>query len=218
VVRCDSTVSKAVIHVLERGGFYGAAGSALASPFCYPLDETVLMNHLSSRGGVIVHSAGLEMNVGGDEIGLVFPGASGAGKTTLSELLLEAGAGTGLLSDDRMILRTGSDGSVRAWGTPWPGDAGIARNRSVPLRSLLFLIQADADEIVPLTSGEALRRLMPVVSCPWYDRERFPGVLDTCGNVVTNVPSHELRFTRSGAVAKVLAQHAATLSQVRHGY
>jgi hypothetical protein len=211
VVCCDAATSRAVVHVLDLDGAEPPVSTHVPDPFCYPVDQLVLMNHFAARGAVIVHSAGLRMDVAGETVGLVFPGASGAGKTTLSEMLTEAGAGEGLLSDDRMILRLGDEGSVTAWGTPWPGDAGIAHNEGVPLRSLLFLRQADTDEIVPIGADEALRRLMPVVSCPWYDRLRFPAVLDTCGRVVAGVSCQELRFTRSGAVTDVLARHAASL-------
>jgi len=211
VVLCDADTSHAVIHLTGPDGTAPSAGSEVLNPFGYPLDELVFMNHLSSRRAMIVHSAGLQLNVGGEQVGLVFPGASAAGKTTLSMMLVDAGLGAGLLSDDRMILRLGDDGAVGAWGTPWPGDGGFARNERVPLRSLLFLVQSESDAIIPLGADKALRRLMPVVSCPWYDRQRFPDVLETCGRVAAAVPCYELRFTRGGAVADVLARHAAAL-------
>ena len=209
VVRVDADATSAVVHLLEP------SGRAAPNPFCYPLDELLLMNHLASRGGVVVHSAGVRVDVGSDVVGLVLPGVSGAGKTTLSEALTAQGMGESLLSDDRMALRVESDGRVAAWGTPWPGDAGIARNQRVPLSSLLFLVQSDEDRVIALTAGETLRRLMPVVMCPWYDRERFPGVLDTCGRIAEAVPGHELRFTRTGPVVEVLTRHAEKMSE--HG-
>ena len=69
---------------------------------------------------------------------------------------------------------------------------------------MLFLVQSDVDEVVPIAPGKAMRRLMPVVSCPWYDPERLPPVLDTCGRVVETVPCYELHFTRDGDVVGML--------------
>jgi hypothetical protein len=177
----------------------------LMNPVRYPLDQLLLMNHLSARGGVIVHAAGAVVGGGA----LVFPGASGAGKSTLSRMLSSAGLGDSLLSDDRVILRVAQagegDGSgVEAWGTPWPGDAQIAENAYAPLAVLLFLVKAEVNELVSLGSGAAMRRLLPVVSCPWYDAERLPGVLDTCARVVENTPCYDLRFRPEGEAVTLL--------------
>jgi hypothetical protein len=177
-------------------------GPPVASdPVGYPLDQVLLMNHLAFNGGVIVHSCGVEL----DGAGLVFAGASRAGKTTLSNLFVEAGLGAGLLSDDRIILRAGRDGRFDAWGTPWPGEAGVARSASAPLQSLFFLVQSDRDRIVDIDAGAAARMLMPVVSCPWDDRERLPKVLDICDRLLRTTPSHLLEFRPGqGAVAMLL--------------
>ena len=167
-----------------------ADGTGQRNPVCYPLDQLLLMNHLSGRGGVVVHAGAAVV----DGRALVFPGASGAGKSTLSRLFVQAGLADGLLSDDRVILRTTQPGGVSVWGTPWPGDAGIAANADAPLGALLFLVKSDVNELVPLSSAAAMKRLMPVVSCPWYDPERLPGVLDTCARVVESYPGYDLRF------------------------
>ena len=48
----------------------------------------------------------------------------------------------------------GADGG--GWlvgGTPWPGEGGFAENRSVPLRGLILLEQADRDELVAAVAG-----------------------------------------------------------------
>ena len=92
----------------------------------------------------------------------------------------------------------------RVWGTPWPSDAGIARNESAPLRALLFLVQDAVSRVVPLTPAAAVQRLLPLVTCPWYDRRLMPAVLDTCGRLVESVPCYEFHFARDGgAVAAV---------------
>ncbi len=171
------------------------------SPVCYPLDQLLLINHLSSRGGVVVHAGAAVV----EGRALVYLGASGAGKSTLSRLLVEAGLGDGLLSDDRVILRTAPGGvPCEAWGTPWPGDAGIAANARAPLAALLFLVKSDENQIVPIAAAAGMKRLMPVASCPWYDRERLPGVLDTCAGIVENYPCYELHFRPDGDVVKLL--------------
>lgn len=169
------------------------------NPIRYPLDQILLMNHLAYRGGVIVHSAGLVL----DGVGLVFAGFSGAGKSTLTHVLKAQLPGALLLSDDRIIVRR-KDGTFRMYGTPWPGEAGIAVNGSADLRALFFLTKASQNLINPLRSSEAARRLFPVISCPWYDPERLSGVLDSCEKLVSKVPCFELQFRPEPEVAEML--------------
>ena len=134
----------------------------------------------------------------------MFPGRSEAGKSTISRLFMAAGLGDSLLSDDRVILRAAEDEPVTAWGTPWPGDARVARNAMAPLAGLLFLVQSDVNEMRPLSASMAARRLMPVVTCPWYDADRLPGVLDTCSRIVGRTPCFDLCFRPDSGVVDLL--------------
>ena len=203
----DSDIAPDGPPVLGAESGRGEDARPLPNPVCYPLDQLLLMNHLASRGGAIVHAAGLEL----EGRALVFPGVSMAGKSTLARLLVAGGLEDALLSDDRVILRTAAEpGRFLAWGTPWPGDAKIARNASAPLEALVFLVHAGEDRIVPVDSREALRRLLPMVSCPWYDRERFPAVLETCGRVAQSVPCYELQFRATTQVVDLLRAYPWT--------
>ena len=69
-------------------------------PLMYPLDQLLLMYYLSKRKGLLVHAAGMVL---GGRVYL-FAGVSGAGKSTISELLVRARIGK-VLSDERMIVR-----------------------------------------------------------------------------------------------------------------
>ena len=188
----------------------GAPKQAVANPMSYPLDQLLLMNHLAPLGGVIVHAAGAVIG----SKALVFAGASGAGKSTISQLLAGGGLGDSLLSDDRVILRLDQEGRsasseeasrrITAWGTPWAGDAQVARNASAPLGAVLFLAKGDKEELVAMEAASALRRLLPMVSAPWYDAELFPAVLDTCSQIVMACPCYELRFRPTAEVVALL--------------
>lgn len=196
LARCDRPTRRVR---LEMGP---AAGPI--DPVRYPLDQLLLMNHLAFRGGLLLHAAGLVL----DGAGLAFPGASGAGKSTLTELLATEIPASSFLSDDRVIVRS-ADGGFDVHGTPWPGTARVASNASAPLGALLFLAKAPRHGLSRLAPAEALRRLLPVVSCPWYDRVRLPGVLDACGRLAGAVPCYELRFARDAGVAALIGGLAA---------
>jgi len=173
-------------------------GRTIPSPITYPLDQIILIHHLAHKGGLIVHSAGLEYN---GRVS-VFPGKSGAGKSSISRILSRNGK-VALLSDDRMIIRKTSV-RYRAFGTPWPGEAKIAANRNAPLGSLFFLTRPMSNKVLPLSPAEALVRLLPVTSIPWYDKTVMPKVLDLCGELLKQVSAFDLRFTLDQNLMDVL--------------
>ncbi len=173
---------------------------ALHNPVCYPLDQLLLMYALAWRSGLLLHAAGACVN----GHGLIFPGPSAAGKSTLS-LLLSGQSDINLLSDDRMAVRkTGS--SYRAFGTPWPGNAGIAINRDMPLSAVLFLRHAEHSRIEAVSSQEALERLLPVASILWYERQIVPAVLSWCEDLFSQIPAFELRFRPDPEVVDLLRE------------
>ncbi|MDA0323806.1 MAG: hypothetical protein O2923_13990 [Verrucomicrobia bacterium] len=192
VVTCSETMTRR-----------GAEGVELLNPLRYPLDQ-ILTNHLlASRGGVLVHGAGAAIG----ERGLLFAGRSGAGKTTISRQLHER-HGLRMLSDDRIVVRE-RDGALRIFGTPWPGDGGHALNESQPLAALLFLAHGPDNELVELNTPQALERLLPVASVPWYDREAADGTLRFCERLIEGVPTYELRFRPDESVAEFIAKRFA---------
>ena len=133
------------------------------SPFALDSLLRVLWSVLVPRsGGALVHACGLRHA----ELGVVFPGVSGVGKTTLARKAPDA---DDVLSDEMMVLRPVSDGGWRVYGTPFWGDfarGGISM-RSWPLRCIGFLEQAPSrgDDAGDLLGGDAapagLLRLLP---------------------------------------------------------
>ena len=93
-----------------------------------------------------------------------------------------------------------------AHGTPWPGEAQIALNRQSPLKSIIFLSKAPTNRLVPLNPQQALTRLFPVASIPWYDEDSVSGVLDFCGDLLETVPAYEFQFTLDKDVFAVLSK------------
>jgi len=115
-----------------------------------------------------------------------------------------------VLSDDRVVIRRIGDG-FRAYGTPWPGELGITLNESAPLSAVVFIAHDEANAVVPLAGREALERLLPVTSVPWYDAEVFPHILETLEELAAEVPAFELRYTPGPAVVPLIRELAAGL-------
>ena len=168
-------------------------------PLLHPVDRVLFMGALAHRGAFIVHSCGWSCN----GKSMLFPGVSGAGKTTLCRQLMAAGRGR-ILSDDRVVLREGPAG-FRACGTPWPGDAKQARNESAPLAALGFIEQAPEHRLTPIPPAEALRRLMEAASIPWYSSALRDLVLPLVERLVAAVPAYRVGFRPDPGVFDVLA-------------
>ena len=160
----------------------------LLNPFRYPLDQVLVMYALARREGAVIHAAGMSVN----GRGFIFPGKSGAGKSTLSRQFLNR-TNIGMLSDDRVAVRK-LKGGFEAFGTPWAGDAGIAENKNFPLSGIFFIHHSEKNRIKEIKPNEAIKRLMPVTSIPWYDEKIMSGILSFCEELVFNVPAYELHF------------------------
>lgn len=160
----------------------------LSNPITYPLDQILLMYILAKRKGFLVHAMGLISK----NRGYLFPGRSGAGKSTMA-LQLDQKKDFEILSDDRLVVRDSGD-LFKMFGTPWPGDAGISLNRSVDLSAIFFLEHGQINRIEPIGKQETVERLLSVISVPWYDNDMVPPILATCEELVKEVPSYTLQF------------------------
>jgi hypothetical protein len=180
---------------------------AVGNPLKYPLDQLLLMYALAEREGALIHAAGVSVH----GRGFIFPGRSGAGKSTLVRQC-NGFAGFEVLSDDRVVVRRAGAG-FHMYGTPWPGEAGAAMNADVPLEALFFLSHADDNCIRPLQTSEAVRRLLPVLSIPWYESATTAKILSFCDRLVSCIPAYELQFRPGTEVADLLSGFSPSLDR-----
>ncbi len=171
----------------EAQGIHGQRVVSL--PLTYPLDQLLLMYFLARRKGILTHAAGMAR--GGKAF--IFPGVSGAGKSTFSGLLVQARCGK-MLSDERIIVREIA-GVMQAFGTPWAGTAGLARNASAPLAGIFFLKHGKRNRIEKLDAAAAADRLLPMASIPWYDPGTSAPIIGFAKRLAARVPAYELSFT-----------------------
>jgi hypothetical protein len=204
LARINRDFTEATVYCSEKLVSRRNGRTELSNPVSYPLDQILLMYILARRQGALLHAAGIDIN----GRGYIFPGKSGAGKSTITRQFAALGD-TGLLSDDRIVVRK-LEGTFKAYGTPWPGEAGIALNESVPLASIFFINHGSANLIKDITPQEALARLLPVTSIPWYDREVMDKILTFCEDLISSVPIYELDFKPSVEVVDVFERFVST--------
>jgi hypothetical protein len=166
-------------------------------PFEYPLDELMMVNWLGRGRGVELHACGV---VDHDGQGVIFCGQSGAGKSTTGRLWQAAGGRRApvVLSDDRIIVRE-EQGTLFMYGTPWHGEAALARAARVPCKGLLLLEQARQTRLVPLPGAAAVSRLFACSFVPFHDAAAVGFTLDFLAALVGQLPCLGLRFRRDGS-------------------
>ena len=165
----------------------------------YPVDQILLFHHLCSRAGLLIHTAGVKIH----DKGWLLSGPSGAGKSTISSLLLNI-KDVHVINDDRMVARHSNHSGWIAYGTPWPGDLQIADNTNMPLSALCFLTRGDKMQLSEIGPVEAIRRLFPVTSIPWYLEDLMTQSLEMCEKLVNDIPTYELSFRPGDPVLDVL--------------
>lgn len=202
VARTDASFAHA--RVAHLAGEPGIPRQAIVEPALRVLARLRLMyGLLDGDSGLLVHAGAVEV----DGRFFLLAGCSGAGKSTLARQFRETGAGR-VVNDDRVVVSRGAAGWA-AWGTPWPGELGIAEDRHAPLGGLLFLRQAERTVLEPLSAGDALDHLLPLVSVPWYDAERVPRALDLCRRLVEEAPVHLLQNRPDGSAVEAVRELAS---------
>jgi hypothetical protein len=159
----------------------------ILNPVQYPLDQILLINLLVGKG-LLIHTAGIVIN----GKGYLFAGPSGAGKSTLTRFF-KGSQNNIILSDDRIVVqKMGNDFFM--YGTPWPGEEGIAVNDSAKLHGMFFLKQSNENKIRKLSISETLEYFFKVSSLPLYDKSDLQKSLDFCEELLEEVKTYELSF------------------------
>ncbi len=200
VARINKKYTRATVYCSERLILHKGKELLLSNPVQYPLDQILLMYMLAQRQGALFHGAGIDLQ----GRGWVFLGRSGAGKSTLAKLLSKQ-KGSQIINDDRVVVRK-IDGQFRAYGTPWPGDAGFASNKSSDLAGIFFITHGENNKIKEIDQHKATEKILPVVSIPWYDAKIMNKILDFCEDLVAKVPCFTFSFKPASSALHALAQ------------
>jgi len=163
-------------------------------PLAYPLDEVIFLHRLAREGGLLVHACGV---VRGREAQL-FCGPSGAGKTTIARLMLEA-PDLRVLSDDRIAIRPTESGFC-AYGTPWHGDAPLSLSDSAPLRAIHLIHRAPGIEVGALQGAAAAGAVLGNAFAPLHDPVSAERSLGLAARLADRVPILRLGFPKDARV------------------
>ena len=181
-----------------------AAGSSWSlTRLMRPFGELLMVNLLGQGHGALLHALG----VSDRGRGLLFVGASGTGKTTLSELYRAHGDVT-ILSDERVIV-TRQGGQFWLSGTPWPGGGFMVSPDTVPLREIFFLEHGPRNAIIADTPLKLYALLFQQMFLAFWNRDALACAMALADDLVHALPAHRLSFVNDASVIEFLDAHAA---------
>jgi len=160
---------------------------------------------LAARGfGLIAHSCAFVLP---DGAGVLCPGMSGAGKTTLARLLRDNAPAIELLTDDRAIVTL--EERLTLWGSPWPGSARVAGSGPARLAAVMFIRHGNSVVLRDVSPAEAFRRLVNSLSMPLWEPTRCGRALEIVDAIVSQATLVEAAYPPTADAARRVTRELA---------
>ena len=188
--------------VVEWYSVDGGLPEFLELPMGQLFVSTVMAIH---RLGAVFHSAAFLVAQGEATIQrcLLLCGVSGAGKSTCSQLL--ANAGVSVLTDERSIVWSDVGSGRLMWsGSPWNGTAGIAQPGEAPLGGVFFIRHADRNYVEPVSKAQAVTELFRTCFPTFWYCPGLEFALEFCIRMASEVPCKTLGFRPDESAADFL--------------
>ncbi len=152
--------------------------------------ESMEVEHLIARNdGFVFHCSYIDRY--GEAI--LFTAPSETGKTTQADLWHQH-RGAEIINGDRAAIRL-TEGKLLAEGIPFAGSSQYCRNRSLPIRAIVYLGQAPKTTIRKLRGYEAFSRIWEGVSVNTWDREDLERVSAVVQKVASEIPVYHMPCT-----------------------
>jgi hypothetical protein len=185
-VEIDRWDFTATLHRKGRpGGIFAGQATCELNPFAFDSLLRVLWSiFLPRAGGALFHACGLRHG----HLGVLAPGPSGAGKTTLARKMPDP---DDVLSDEVVAVHPDGEGGWLVSGSPFWGEfaRGGVSLRSFPLGALAFLEQTATAQVGPVSPAQALMRALGCMICFERDDQALARNLAVVSTLIAEVPA-----------------------------
>lgn len=169
--------------------------------------ESMEVEHLiTQNNGFVFHCSYIDL--GGEAI--LFTAPSGTGKSTQADLWHQY-RDAEIINGDRAAIRLVDD-ALLAEGIPFAGSSKFCKNRSLPIRAIVYLGQAPKTSIRKMRGYEAFSKIWEGVSVNTWDRDDMERVSAVVQKAAEQIPVFHLQCTPDESA--VLALEEALRKQV----
>ena len=166
----------------------------------YMWSSVAVSQRLLELKALIFHASYIEYDGGA----ILFTAPSGTGKSTQADLWHKY-RGAEIINGDKAGVSV-EDGVAYAHGVPFCGTSGICKNRSLPLKAIVLLSQAEENTLTRLTGGVAIQQLIPNVILDFIASGELQKCVDVLLDVIKTVPVFTLACTPDEAAVKALEE------------
>lgn len=166
---------------------------------------TTPLKTLEMHAAVVVRSIGSSnlTDTKNEELGYLFLGHSGTGKSTHAQQWLQAFSDSWLLNDDNPILRIMNNGEVRVYGSPWSGKTPCYKNKNARVGGIIKLSQAPNNNIEKLTLPQAYAYMLSSASGLKIDKHMADNMYESIKHIITHIPCRHLNCLPNIEAAQV---------------
>lgn len=173
------------------------------SEFEYAYTFSRFIRELVKRDAFCFHASALSV----DGEGILFSADSGMGKSTHARLWKRFMEGHEVvhLNDDKPVIRF-LDGKAWVCGTPWSGKHSLHANRKALVRALVFLEQAQENQIVRVPQEHAFPLVFRQVLGGKADQEQVAELMGLLDRFIRGVPVYRLQCNISREAVELVYQ------------
>lgn len=207
-IACNATFTEGILYIAkDYRDVRFCMDNALMLMFAF---RTAPLMTLEMHAAVVVkpclEANGERRTAKGEELGCLFLGHSGTGKSTHARQWLAAFPDVWLLNDDNPILRVMDNGEVRVYGSPWSGKTPCYKNAYARVGGIIKLSQAPFNEIQPLTLPQAYAYMLSSASGLKIDQQMADQLYNSIKHIITHVKCFHLNCLPNTEAAEVCYQ------------
>lgn len=171
--------------------------------WAYILTGFIFSRDLLAYNGFCLHASAVAL----DNQAFLFSAPCGTGKSTHTSLWRQY-FGTDralIINDDKPALRL-LDDNFCVYGTPWSGKSDLNMDITVPLKAIVFLEQAEHNQVVRLENKEAVKMLIHQSLRFNLDRTGMVRLLELLDALLNRIPVYQMQCNISVEAVKLVYQ------------